>query len=146
MTFTCLNCAYWQKEGSETDQLISGNCHFWPPSKNQEAHRIIPVQFENPRLNELRSQLEDAEQSLDELRRMNTEAFKSGKSFEQIKKIQKEMDPMAQKVSDIQMELTRESPYAIEERIIQYQRGSWPITASDDWCGQWKAKGERLKG
>lgn len=46
---------------------------------------------------------------------------------------------MAQKVSDIQMELTRESPYAIEERIIQCQRGCWPITASDDWCGQWKS-------
>jgi hypothetical protein len=120
---------------------LSWQSPFWPPSKNQDAHRIIPVQFENPRLNELRSQLEDAEQSLDEIRRMNTEAFKSGKSFEQIKKIQKEMDPMAQKVSDIQMELTRESPYAIEERIIQYQRGSWPITASDDWCGQWKSNG-----
>lgn len=139
MTTTCVNCAYWLRDASQADQLLSGNCHFWPPSGNQDAHRLIPVQFENPRLNELRSQLEDAEQCLDELRRMNTEAFKSGKSFEQIKKIQKEMEPVAQRVSNIQMELARESPYATEERIIQYQRGSWPVTASDDWCGQWKS-------
>ena len=144
MISRCRNCAYWLREASQADQLISGNCHFWPPSGNQEAHKLIPVQFANPRLHELRGQLEAAEHCLHEFRQMNTEAFKSGKTFDQIKKIQKEIEAAERRASDIRTELTRESPYVIEERLIQYQRGCWPVTASDDWCGQWKAVNKDL--
>lgn len=134
---TCENCSHWEPVEHESGMKLNGHCHYWPPINSKETGKTLEVETESQRAYEIKEMIESHGNYIDNLRKLNSQAFKTGKSFDEIKAIQKELEIAEEKAAKLKNELSSEKRYVMSEKIISYKRGVWPLTASDDWCGQW---------
>jgi hypothetical protein len=139
---TCGTCVHWDACLDDDHFGKNGECHFWPPKKSTIVNRLLSVEVENPRADARQIELRSLEELLKNLRGLNSDAFKSGKSFDDIKQIQKEILSVEQKIANLDSAKIKE--YIVEERMVEVKRALWPTTASDDWCSQWAAKIESI--
>ena len=142
----CKDCKFWESLSDESDANIQGTCHYWPPARSQQILSVKTEEVENPEIAELTLHLAAAKILQAEL------ISESERTFEEypIKRTYKELQAARNKVEEgmsniddlsfaIEQKKTSK-PFLIKKTQYSQERGVWPVTASDDWCGQWREK------
>ena len=142
----CGDCKFWESINDDLGKNIQGSCHYWPPARSQQILSVRTEEVENPEIAELTLHLAAAKILQAEL------ISESERTFEEypIKRTYKELQAARNKVEEgmsniddlsfaIEQKKTSK-PFLIKETQYSQERGVWPVTASDDWCGQWREK------
>jgi len=139
----CKTCKYWSLDQSVPGLYSSGFCHFWPPVQSNEFNVLIT---EHPAISELRNRLSKAEGLQEELIAESERLFKNYPvkvSYEELEEARNKVVLGKSYIDELNSQLIakEDDPSCrIEDGLVTFKRGVWPITAGDDWCGQWNSE------
>lgn len=145
---TCISCCYWEQVKNPSTINCSGYCHYWPPSRSKQFSSIRAAQIESPKIAEVALMILEAEKLQLKLVSDSEKIFANypvTKSIEELQAARDKVDGNYEKIKHLNERLDREkteNPYISTEIQQVRECGDWPITASDDWCGQWGALGK----
>lgn len=143
----CETCSHWEQVKNPLEINSSGHCHYWPPSRSKQVASTRVEQVENPKITKLAFEILEAEKIQLKLISDREKIFADypvTRSFKELQEARDKVDENYESIKHLNQCLDREraeNPF-ISTEIQQLRKcGDWPITASDDWCGQWKALG-----
>jgi hypothetical protein len=104
---------------------------------------ITTEQVENPVVTDLQFRLSTAESMQIKLELQSKQIFSEYPvkfTYEELQAVRKEVEDGLSNIAILKVNLAQqesENPLVTEEIQHMYLGGDWPITASDEWCGQW---------
>lgn len=142
----CEDCKFWESLNDDSRGNIQGDCHYWPPASYLQIRSVTTEEVENPEIAELTLSLADAKLLQAELISESKRTFDHypvkrtyGEVMAAQCKVEECMSNIDYLSSSIE-ELKLSKPLVIKEIHHTRECGVWPVTASDDWCGQWREK------
>lgn len=142
---TCQACAYWVPEASSPSTWKTGTCHYWPPVRSNEVLFTTTEQVENPEILDLKNSLSTAESLQIQLELQSTQVFANypvRMTYEEMEKARSDVGKGLSDIADLKRRLEQErsdNPFVLKEVSHIHKSGAWPVTASDEWCGQWNS-------
>ena len=142
----CKDCKFWESLSDESDANIQGTCHYWPPARSQQILSVKTEEVENPEIAELTLHLAAAKILQAELISESARTFEEypiKRTYEELQAARKKVEEGMSNIDDLSFAIEQQKtnkPFLIKETQCSQERGVWPVTASDDWCGQWREK------
>jgi len=142
----CKDCKFWESLNDDLVRNIKGDCHYWPPASYQQIRSVTTEEVENPEIAELTLRLVDAKLLQAELTSESKRIFDDypvRKTFGQVQAARSKVEEGISNIDHLSSsieEVKASKPFVIKEIHHTRECGVWPITASDDWCGQWRER------
>lgn len=140
---TCHTCSCWEPKEGGPSSWLSGTCHYWPPTRSKQLSITTTEQIENPIISELKVRLQTAESLQLQLETESTSAFAAypvKTSYEELQKARADVQEGLSNIAYLKGQIIKEeaeNPLVLRKISHVHESGDWPVTASDDWCGQW---------
>lgn len=144
-TNTCQNCAYWVPDGASPSARKTGTCHFWPPTRSKKVSAITTEQVENPVISDLKVRLSTAESFQTKLESQSKYVFAEypvKMTYEELQTARLDVEKGLSNIAWLKGQLEKEksvNPFVLKDINHVHESGVWPITANDEWCGQWNS-------
>ena len=142
---TCQYCAYWVPDGDSPSARKTGTCHFWPPARSKQVSAVTTEQVENPVISDLKLRLSTAESFQAKLESQSKYVFAEypvKMTYEELQAARLDVEKGLSNIAWLKGQLEQEksvNPFVFTEVNHVQERGVWPITANDEWCGQWNS-------
>jgi hypothetical protein len=140
----CKNCEFWESINDDSGKNIQGTCHYWPPARSQQIRSVTTEEVENPEIAELTLRLAAAKLLQTELiseSKRTFEEYPVKRTYDEVQAARSKVEEGISNIDDLNSGIEEEKsskPFVIKEIHHTRECGVWPVTASSDWCGQWR--------
>ena len=140
----CENCEFWESINDGSDENIDGTCHYWPPARSKEIKSVKTEVVDNPEIRELMMRLAATKLAHAELEAQSKRIFQEypvKRTYGEVQGARSKVEESLLNIGLLNTRLEQEktgNSKVIKETHHTQERGVWPVTASDDWCGQWR--------